>query len=529
MTLRRASALIALAAALFAPSAVGATLVSVGTFTHPLQIIAPPGDTQRIFVVEKTGAIRIVKNGATLPTPFLDIDPIVGGSGVLGDEQGLLSMAFPLDYGASGRFYVLYVTPFTGPAVSGDIQVDEFRVSTNPDVADPASRRAVLTIGHQATPYHYGGQLATGPDGMVWISTGDDGGLTGDPAGNAQNTTSRLGKILRVDPRPGQPLAPPDNPYAAGGGDGLVWSRGLRNPFRVSFDRLTGDLVVGDVGFRQVDEVDFLGRSAGLGREANFGWNVVEGRYVFNLAMPTAFIPATSFPLKYTAPVIEQPVTAGWCALIGGHVVRAEGSDLAGRYVYGDHCTGKLWSAQLTTGGASTPVDTGLSVSSLTGFGEDGCGRLHVASSSTPGTVFRIEPPSVCTVAAPLFPTPPPPPAPPSPPVPPGSASLDRTAPGVRIIKGRSTTSRVRLRVSCDEPCRITITGVARAATRHAPLKRVRRYLPAQATTTLDIPLPPRARALVKRFGIARATLTATAIDAAGNAHTVVVRLALRR
>ena len=247
----------------------------------------------RAFVVERAGTIRVVKDGVKLPTPFLDISAQVATDDGQSTERGLLSMAFAPDYDQTGRFYVYYTgRPPASPQL-GDIVVDEYRRSaTNPDVADPSTRRTILTIPHSAFDYHNGGQLAFGPDGLLWIGVGDGGGDS-DPAGNGQNPGTLLGKILRVDPRPGDALAPADNPFGAGGGSPLVWSYGLRNPFRFSFDRLTGDLAIGDVGESFDEEVDFAPKAAGLGRGANYGWNVIEGNYAYNKADRTNLKPAT--------------------------------------------------------------------------------------------------------------------------------------------------------------------------------------------------------------------------------------------
>jgi Glucose / Sorbosone dehydrogenase len=520
-------------AGLFAVLAVGparaATLVPVGTFDQPMQVIAPPGDTSRIFVVEKTGAIRVVKNGTTLATPFLDLSALLPAP--LGYEQGVQSMAFPLDYAASGRFYVFFTpTAPTAPA-TGDIEIDEFRVSTNPDVADPASRRRVLAINHQLSEFHYGGQLATGPDGMLWVSTGDAAGLLGDPDGNAQNPTSLLGKILRMDPREGQALPPADNPFAGGGGHPLVWATGLRNPYRFSFDRTTGDLIIGDVGHQQVDEVNFTRRADGLGRGANYGWNLLEGRYTFNLGTPTALVPATSFPASYKAPLIEVPLAGPWCALIGGHVVRAADSDLADRYVYGDNCTGELWAVD-PAAAAVAPVQLPNVVAGLTGFGEDGCGRLYAASSTT-GQVLRVEPPAQCSVAVPLFPSPPaPPPAIPSttpPAAPQPTPPADRAPPNIRVISANATQSRVRLRLRCSEPCSLRITGIVSTGARRSPLKATERRLADATARFVDVPLPRAARRLVARPVRSRARLTVRAVDGAGNVGIARTTVAVRR
>src|SRR5215510_4615192 len=373
-----------------------ATLEPVGTFEGPVFAISPPGDVHRLFVVEQRGTIRIVKDGAVLPAPFLDLSPTGLNMVASGGERGLLSMAFAPDYARSGRFDVYYTAlQPPGPRL-GDIRVDEFRVSaSDPDRADPATRRPLLAIDHSVFANHNGGQLAYGPDGMLWIGTGDGGG-GGDTLGNAQRTTSLLGKVLRIDARPGVPRTPPDNPFARGGGAPAVWATGFRNPFRFSFDRAFGDLVIADVGQSFDEEVDFL--PFGRGRGGNFGWNRLEGSFRFDAANAEHLQPATSadVPARYVSPMIEHLHSAGWCAIIGGYVVRDPGApELFGRYVYSDLCNGQIFSAELIPGGAVDDGPTGLTVTAPTSFGEDACGRLYVMNAA--GQLFRVAGSPACT------------------------------------------------------------------------------------------------------------------------------------
>ncbi|MGH2924112.1 MAG: PQQ-dependent sugar dehydrogenase [Solirubrobacterales bacterium] len=230
-----------------------------GAFSAPYHVAGDPTDPGRVFVAEQAGRIRLVENGVTRATPFLDIntDVLAGNELATGScECGLFSVAFAPDYAMSGRFYVYYTRNF-GPLTNAqpfhDLVIEEFRRSAaNPDVADPSTRRVVLVIPHRANSNHNGGQLQFGPDGHLYLATGDGGGGN-DPANNAQNLSSLLGKLLRIDPvdPPGAPAysIPPDNPFAgpASGAD-EIYAYGLRNPYRFSFDRLTGDLVIGDVG-----------------------------------------------------------------------------------------------------------------------------------------------------------------------------------------------------------------------------------------------------------------------------------------
>jgi Glucose / Sorbosone dehydrogenase/PASTA domain len=445
---RAAVAVLVLAAAFAYASAAAPgdpELALVGTFSSPTYVTAPPGDGERLFVVQQDGRIRVVRNGAILPTDFLDLT----GPVLLGGERGLLSMAFAPDYAASGRFYVYY----TADAPTGELVIAEYRRSTNPDVADPSSGRTVLSISHSSQPNHNGGQLQFGPDGYLYIGTGDGGG-GGDPDRNAQNLGSLLGKLLRIDPRPapaGAPYTVPgDNPFVGRpGARAEVWSYGLRNPWRFSFDRQTGDLNIADVGQGSWEEIDFAPAAAGRGRGLNFGWSCWEGRHAYN---PNNGEPACqSPPSNPVAPVWEYPHSRG-CSITGGYVVRDPALPLlAGRYVYGDYCTSPVWSIALAVPDGQDDRQTGLSVSSLYSFGEDACGRVYAASGS--GPVYRLQPSGVasaptCTPGAPA-PGPPPPPAPPPPASPPPPAAGLVARPGCRVprvVGRRLPSARTRIR-----------------------------------------------------------------------------------
>jgi glucose/arabinose dehydrogenase len=348
-------------AALAAPSGGGADagptavrLESIGSFSAPVHVAAPPGDSARVFVVEQAGRIRIVRGGRTNTRPFLDIRSRV----LAGGERGLLSIAFAPDYASSRRFYVYFTER---PA--GDIRVMEYRASADADVADPRSARSIVRIAHRRFANHNGGQLAFGPDGLLYIGTGDGGGGN-DPLRTAQDRRSLLGKILRVDP-------------ARRGARPRVYAYGLRNPFRFSFDRRTGDLTIGDVGQDAVEEIDFLRGGAAPG--ANFGWSVFEGTHRIRQGRVR----------KHREPVIQHSHGAGWCSIIGGFVVRDRLlPDLYGRYVYGDYCKGELYSARLGAGGARGVRAIGVRVPGLTSFGEDADGRLYAAALG--GSVYRL-------------------------------------------------------------------------------------------------------------------------------------------
>jgi len=379
-------------------------------FSAPYYVTGAPGDPSRVFVVEGTGTIRLVKNGVTQPTPFLSIPEVFRGS----CECGLFSIAFSPDYAASGLFYVFYTRDSAVPTEQHYLRIEEFRRSAaDPDAADPASRRVVLEIPHLESPGHNGGQLQFGPDGLLYISVGD-GGIGGgkDPTGNAQNTGTLLGKLLRINPAgtmPGEYSIPADNPFAgAAPGADEIYSYGLRNPYRFSFDRLTGDLIIGDVGEGSREEVDFM--PSGGGRGANFGWNCFEGSQPFSAA-PASCTPP---PANHTPPVLEYPdPAAGEVAVIGGYVIR-DGAlpSLLGRYIYADAYDvfgGELRTAQLFAGGSSG--DSGLGVSTtnvvpfgenVVSFGEDACAHIYVATLG--GPVYRLEPasgPFPCMTAPP--------------------------------------------------------------------------------------------------------------------------------
>ena len=368
-------------------------LVRVGSFISPVYVAAPTGDRQRIFVVEQPGRIRVVRGGVPLRVPFLDIRNLVS----FGGERGLLSIAFPPDYGPSGRFYVYY----TARSPNGAMTIAEFR-RASADRAAPASRRIVLSIPHPRGN-HNGGQLQFGPDGYLWIGTGDGGGA-GDPDFNGQDLSSLSGKLLRIDPH-GSASAPytvpVDNPFHGHSGRrGEIWAYGLRNPWRFSFDRETGDLVIGDVGQGDWEEIDFA-PAPGWGRGANYGWGCWEGRHVFddNSGEPGC----RPLPAQVT-PVHEYSHSRG-CSVTGGYVVRDPALPaVGGRYVYGDYCRNPLWSVRLASPNAQDDRRLGLGVPGLSSFGEDACGRVYATSGD--GPVYRLEAEgrpirSACPVARP--------------------------------------------------------------------------------------------------------------------------------
>jgi glucose/arabinose dehydrogenase len=355
------------------PAARQVRLLRLGSFDEPTYVTAPRGDRRR-FVVERPGRIRVVKRGKVLRTPFLDISAEV----TTGGESGLLSMAFPPDYAGSGRFYVYYTDR------AGYLRIAQFRRSAgSADRADAGSERLVMRVPHHRSN-HKGGQLQFGPDGHLYAGFGDGGG-GGDPDRNAQNRSRQLGKLIRIAPRAsGGYSVPADNPFRArSGARPENYAYGLRNPYRFSFDRRTGDLAIGDVGQDAVEEIDFVENRRGGGRAPrggyNFGWNVFEGRSRYGEGRARGHVP----------PVLAHSQDAGYCSIIGGYVIRDRslGKGLYGKYVYGDYCKTHLRLATLRPRG-SRSRELSARVSNLVSFGEDGRGRVYAVSLD--GPVYRL-------------------------------------------------------------------------------------------------------------------------------------------
>jgi glucose/arabinose dehydrogenase len=334
----------------------------------PLLVVSPPGDA-RLFVVEQSGRIRIVQRGRLLGGAFLNVSRLIS----TGNEQGLLGLAFHPKYAENGRFFVNYTN------TRGDTRVVEYRVSGNPNRAAASTARVLLAV---AQPYsnHNGGHLAFGPDGFLYIGLGD-GGSGGDPENSGQRTDTLLGKILRIDvdnPSGGRPYGTPEgNPFASGGGRPEILHWGLRNPWRFSFDRATGDLWIGDVGQNKIEEIDF--RRAG-GSGANFGWNAFEGTSRFG---GTASGPTVR-------PVAQYSHDKG-CSVTGGFVYRgSEVASLRGRYVYADYCTGRAWSMRAGPNPGGVREITGSlsrSLTNVSSFGEDAAGEMYAVAG---GSVYRF-------------------------------------------------------------------------------------------------------------------------------------------
>jgi len=342
----------------------------IGVFSQPVYVAAAPGDRRRLFVVERGGRIIVLVDGRRQARPFLDISSKVSSGG---GEQGLLSIAFPPDYQTSGRFYVYHTDR------SNNIQIVQYqRTGSNPDLADATSARTVLTIDHHAETNHNGGQLQFGLEGDLYVGVGD-GGNEGDPHNYGQNTGVLLGKLLRIAPRPGGGYTiPPGNPFAnQSGRRPEIWAYGLRNPWRFSFDRTTGDLIIGDVGQDTEEEIDFARRGHGAG--ANYGWSIFEGDLRYKQGSAPGAI----------KPVLVARHSDGYCAIIGGYVVRDRSlRALHGRYLFGDNCKSQINSVRLSGGRATDNHATGLSVRSLSAFGQDDAGHIYAASLA--GPVYRL-------------------------------------------------------------------------------------------------------------------------------------------
>lgn len=517
----RRALVLAIAVLVVVPGAAHAapvTLAKVGDFATPVYVTAPLGDTTRVFVVEKGGTIQVLDGGAR--STFLDITSKVQSAE---NERGLLSMAFALDYATSGLFYVYY----TAKSPLGQITIEEHRVDpANPDRADPSYARTLVTIPHDLQANHNGGQLQFGPDGFLYAGTGD-GGSGGDPSGNAQDTTPappstangvnhdyRLGKLLRIDPATGA---------------AAIFAYGLRNPWRFSYDRTTGDLVIGDVGQDAYEEVDFAA-APGDGAGANYGWNRYEGLHTYPGGGPAGAAPGTVLP------VLEYPHSNG-CSITGGYVVRDPAlPELAGTYLYGDNCTGTISGATLPAGTTRT---LGFNVANVSSFGEDGCGRVYAASLG--GAVYRFASSGACAGPAPFVGR-----LPAGVVAAPPAAAPDRRAPAFTLLHAAARQHALRsgfvsLRVRCDELCSVGARGrvlITRGA--HAAAAAVLRTRTAKATlaggarTTLRLKLSKATRRVIKR-ALARRGRRATvrisvsATDRAGNARHATRRVRVVR
>jgi len=342
----------------------------VATVKKPTHVTHAGDGSGRLFITEQKGRIVIVKDGVLLPVPFLDIRDRVSCCG----EQGLLSVAFPPAYRGKRYFYVNYTD------TAGDTKVARYRVPKDADAADPASEEIVLTV-QQPFANHNGGQLAFGPDGYLYIGMGD-GGSANDPHGNGQKMSTLLGKLLRIDVESGvRPYAvPPSNPFV--GKKEVrpeIWASGLRNPWRFSFDRATGDLFIADVGQNRFEEVNVQPSSSKGGE--NYGWNILEGSHCLRSK--------TCDTAGLVLPGVEYGHDRG-CSVTGGMVYRGKAlPKFQGTYLYGDYCSGRIWGMRREDG-RWTSIELADTKLSLSTFGEDEAGEVYVADHAN-GGIYRLE------------------------------------------------------------------------------------------------------------------------------------------
>jgi len=330
--------------------------------------LAQPLDDGRIFVVEQAGRIRVIRDGVLQATSFLDIRTRVGTGG----ERGLLSVAFHPSYATNRYFYVYYT------ALNGDIQIERFTTTANPEVADPATARLIISAPHSQESNHNGGLVAFGPDGMLWAALGDGGG-GGDPFGNGQNFNSLLGSMLRIDVNSGDPYTIPlNNPFRGQAGRrGEIWAKGLRNPWRFAFDAPLGNLYIADVGQGQREEVNVEPHvDAGL----NYGWNIMEGF--------SCYTPQRCDEPGLTSPKLDYGHGEG-CSVTGGYVYRgSEIPGLQGHYLYSDFCGRFINSFRYSNGTAVDQKNWGIaSQANVTSFGVDADGEMYVIGGAT---IYKI-------------------------------------------------------------------------------------------------------------------------------------------
>ena len=356
------------------PSALSLSLSKVASGLKSPLFVTNAGDgSGRLFIIEKAGKIKILAGGTVLPTPFLDIRTKVSKGG----ERGLLGLAFHPDYATNGKFYIYYTN------LKGQIVIAQFHVSADPNRASPAA--TVLLRISKPFSNHNGGTLAFGPDGYLYIGTGDGGGA-GDPGNRAQSLSSLLGKLLRIDvdnPTSSKPYrSPSTNPYVGRAGLNEIWARGLRNPWRFSFDSATGDLWIGDVGQNRWEEIDRSPAVGGGGRAKNYGWRVLEGKACFRPAVGCSRV-------GKKMPIAVYSHSKG-CSVTGGYVYRgSEYPGLVGAYLFSDFCSGRIWS--LVAQGKPYQIprllrDTSLNVSS---FGQAENGALYL-TDLTGGGVWKV-------------------------------------------------------------------------------------------------------------------------------------------
>ncbi len=343
------------------------TELFVSGLDRPVYMVAAPGDADKFFVIEQEGAIRIIDNGSLLATPFLDIDPIVVGGTSGGNEQGMLGLAFSPDYETSGRFFVNYI------GAGSDTYIVEYtRSAADPNIADPNSARTIMTID-QPFSNHNGGWMDFGPDGYLYIAQGD-GGSGNDPGNRASQLNNLLGKLLRIDVSDDQVpyTIPADNPFVGtAGAREEIWAYGLRNPWRTSFDAMTGDLWIADVGQSTREEVNFQPASSAGGE--HYGWRCREG-FIENPSFPGC---TPTPPTGFTEPIHDYNRSGGRCSITGGYMYYGCAvPEFEGKYIFGDYCSGDIYTLDPSNGNQVVAVsDQGFGVSS---FAQDSDGEIYV-------------------------------------------------------------------------------------------------------------------------------------------------------
>ena len=354
--------------------AIGITSFATG-FTSPVDIEHPVGDT-RLFVVQQTGAIRILNaNGTINPTNFLTLTTATISNG---SERGLLGLAFHPNYATNGYFYVNYTN------TAGNTVIARYTVSANPDVADATSATTILTVP-QPFSNHNGGSLKFGPDGYLYIGMGD-GGSAGDPGNRAQNINENLGKMLRIDVDAASPYGiPADNPYVGITGNDEIWAIGLRNPWKFSFDMANGDLWIADVGQNQIEEINKIAAPTTTG--LNFGWKCYEGNSVYSTCSDSA---------TYTYPLAQYTHTGGACSITGGYVYRGSlYPNLVGKYIFADYCNNKVG---YVNEDGTIVWTTAFSGTNITTFGQDINGEIYVGGSGS-GVIYRLRDTALSTTS----------------------------------------------------------------------------------------------------------------------------------
>ncbi len=514
----RRTVLLGLLAAALAPASAHAAvqLVKVGSFSSPVYVTAPPGDTHRLMVVEQAGRIQLMVDDAKQATPFLDIASEVRPPN--GGEQGLLSMAFAPDYATSGKFYVYYTSRDCPSSPGCTEHVSQFtRSASNPNVADPSSEVPLLNIPHPTNSNHNGGQLQFGPDGYLYISTGD-GGDQDDTEHNAQfpDNGHLLGKILRINPADPMASVPGNIPNT------LIYNYGLRNPWRFSFDRLTGDMIIGDVGQGSREEIDFA--HPGANAQANYGWPCYEGSEVNNDGSVPSYPECSPTLPAETAPVFDYghsgtPFTGA--GIIGGYVVRDPSlTDLYGRYLYGDlSSSGSKGLRSITLPAANDDQSVPVNVPVLSTFGEDAAGCVYAASVGGGGYVYRLAPdtdptPGPCGNSAP------------------GTApAKDTTAPSLSVRRRKRQrvlrTHSIRVGAVSNELATFTATATVRVGKTAATLRfkrATRKNVAGGKHVTLKLRLTKRTlrklRRAMRHHRSRIAHVTVTARDSSGNKRT---------